>query len=86
MEQEVIITIQLVFFIVIAITALIMLIICLRCDNNELDCNKFEKYDQIMREQTIENLDILSKMNKQKNKLEEKIRKKKKKLGIKLVD
>ena len=62
MEQEVIITIQLVFFIVIAITALIMLIICLRCDNNELDCNKFEKYDQIMREQTIENLDILSKI------------------------
>ena len=86
MEQEIIITIQLVFFIVIAITALIMLIICLRCDNNELDYNKFEKYAQIMREQTIENLDILSKMNKQKNKLEEKIRKQKKKLDIKLVD
>ena len=38
-----------------------------------------------MHEQTDENLDMLSKMNKQKDKIEEKIREKKKILGMNLV-
>ncbi|MDD6093273.1 MAG: hypothetical protein PUB90_01575 [bacterium] len=39
----------------------------------------------MMHEQTDENLDMLSKMNKQKDKIEEKIREKKKILGMNLV-
>ena len=39
----------------------------------------------MMHEQTDENLDMLSKMNKQKDKIEEKIRDKKKILGMSLV-
>ena len=39
----------------------------------------------MMHEQTNENLDMLSKMNKQKDKIEEKIREKKKIFGMSLV-
>lgn len=50
------------------------------------DWKMVTKYSELMREQTEENLDILSKYNREKNKLEEKIREKKKILGIRLVD
>ena len=46
----------------------------------------YDKIIRMMHEQTEENLDALSKMNKEKDKIEEKIRDKKKKLGMKLVD
>lgn len=39
-----------------------------------------------MHDQTDANLDMLTKMNKQKDKIEEKIKAKKKILGLKLVD
>lgn len=50
------------------------------------DWKMVTKYSELMREQTEENLDILSKYNREKNKLEEKIREKKKILEIRLVD
>ena len=40
----------------------------------------------MMHEQTDGNSDALSRMNKEKDKIEEKIRDKRKKLGMKLVD
>lgn len=45
----------------------------------------FERTVRMMHEQTNENLDMLSKMNKQKDKIEEKIREKKKIFGMSLV-
>ena len=38
-----------------------------------------------MDEQTEQNLDVLSKMNREKDRIEEKIRKRKKELGMSLI-
>ena len=83
MEKELIITIQLIFFVVVALTGVAILIFCLRYkENSSFDWEAFEKCVKLIHKQTDENLDMLSKMNKEKDKIEEKIRDRKKKLGI----
>lgn len=85
MEEKLIISIL--FFFIVALGGICLLIFCFRKnDDNIYDWKMVEKYSKLMREQTKENLDILSKYNKEKDKLEEKIREKKKVLGIRLVD
>lgn len=87
MEQEIIAKIEIAFFIVIALSGIVILIFCLRRkDEKNFDWKSFERTVRMMHEQTDENLDMLSKMNKQKDKIEEKIKAKKKILGLKLVD
>ena len=87
MEQEIIVKIEIAFFIVIALSGIVILIFCLRRkDEKNFDWESFERTVRMMHEQTEENLDMLTKMNKQKNKIEEKIKAKKKILGLKLVD
>ena len=85
MEEKLII--PMLFFFIAALGGICLLIFCLRKNDDSMyDWEKVAKYCKLMREQTEENLDILSKYNKEKNKLEEKIRDKKKKLGMKLVN
>lgn len=85
MEEKLII--PMLFFFIAALGGICLLIFCLRKNDDSMyDWEKVTKYCKLMREQTEENLDILSKYNKEKNKLEEKIRDKKKKLGMKLVN
>lgn len=55
-------------------------------DNTPFDWEAFERTVKLMHDQTDANLDMLTKMNKQKDKIEEKIKAKKKILGLKLVD
>ncbi len=87
MEQEIIAKIEIAFFIVIALSGIVILIFCLRRkDEKNFDWELFERNVRMMHEQTEENLDMLTKMNKQKDKIEEKIRAKKKILGMKLID
>ena len=81
MEEELIIPIL--FFFIAALGGICLLIFCLRKNDDGYD---YDKIMRMMREQTDDNLDALSKMNKEKDKIEEKIRDKKKKLGMKLVD
>ena len=86
MEQEIIAKIEIAFFIVIALSGIVILIFCLRRKNEKnFDWVEFERIVREMHEQTDENLDMLSKMNKQKDKIEEKIRNKKKILGMSLI-
>lgn len=86
MEQEIISKIEFNFFIIIILSAIVILIFCLRRkEDNKFNWEDFEKTLKMINEQTNENLDILSKMNKQKNKIEEKIKIKKKILGISLT-
>ena len=86
MEQEITLKIEIAFFIVIALSGIVILIFCLRRKNEKnFDWVEFERIVREMHEQTDENLDMLSKMNKQKDKIEEKIRNKKKILGMSLI-
>lgn len=87
MEQEIIAEIEIAFFIIMTLSGIVILIFCLRRkEDSRFDWVEFERIVREMHEQTDENLDMLSKMNKQKDKIEEKIRDKKKILGFKLVD
>ena len=54
-------------------------------EDSRFDWEAFVRTIIMMYEQTNENLDMLSKINKQKDKIEEKIREKKKILGMNLV-
>ena len=86
MEQEIIAKIEIAFFIVIALSGIVILIFCLRRkEDSKFDWVEFERIVREMHEQTDRNLDMLSKMNKQKDKIEEKIRNKKKILGMSLI-
>lgn len=86
MEQEIIIKVEFAFFIIMALSGIVILIFCLRRnEDSRFDWEAFERTVRMMHEQTNENLDMLSKINKQKDKIEEKIREKKKILGMNLV-
>lgn len=86
MEQEIIIKVEFAFFIIMALSGIVILIFCLRRnEDSRFDWEAFERTIRMMHEQTNENLDMLSKINKQKDKIEEKIREKKKILGMNLV-
>ncbi len=75
MEEELIISIS--FFFIVALGGICLLIFYFRKNDNSMyDWKMVTKYSELMREQTEENLDALSKMNKEKDKIEEKIRKK----------
>ena len=75
MEEKLII--PMLFFFIAALGGICLLMFCFRKNDDGYD---YDKIMRMMHEQTDENLDALSKMNK------EKIRDKKKKLGMKLVD
>lgn len=60
-----------------ALSGIVILIFCLRWnEDSRFDWEAFERTIRMMHEQTNENLDMLSKINKQKDRIEEKIRKK----------
>ena len=80
MEEKLVIPIL--FFFIVALGGMCLLIFCFRKNDNGYD---YDKIIRMMHEQTNENLDMLSKMNKQKDKIEEKIREKKKIFGMSLV-
>ena len=82
MEKSLILTIQLIFFGLIALTGLAILIFYLRKHDEGYD---YDKIIKMMDEQTEQNLDVLSKMNREKDRIEEKIRKRKKELGMSLI-
>lgn len=86
MEKEITLKIEIAFFIIMALSGMVILIFCLRRkEDSKFDWVEFERIVREMHEQTDENLDKLSKMNKQKDKIEEKIRNKKKILGMSLI-
>ncbi len=79
MEQKLTLKIEVAFFIIMALSGIVILIFCLRRENDrKFDWETFERTVRMMHEQTNENLDMLTKMNKKKDELEEKIRDKKK--------
>ena len=82
MGKSLILTIQLIFFGLIALTGLAILIFYLRKHDEGYD---YDKIIKMMNEQTEQNLDVLSKMNREKDRIEEKIRKRKKELGMSLI-
>ena len=82
MEKSLILTIQLIFFGLIALTGLAILIFYLRKYDEGYN---YDKIIKMMNEQTEQNLDVLSKMNREKDRIEEKIRKRKKELGMSLI-
>lgn len=87
MEKEITLKIEIAFFIIMALSGIVILIFCLRRkEDSKFDWVEFERIVREMHEQTDENLDMLSKMNKQKDKIEEKIRNKKKILGMSLIN
>ncbi len=69
-------------FSLFSLTSMIVLVFYLRKRDKGIDYNK---YVELMNSQTEKNLSILSNGNKEIDKIEEKIRICKKKLGIKLV-
>ena len=86
MDEELIIPIL--FFFIAALGGICLLIFCFRKNDDGYD---YDKIIRMMHEQTEENLDALSKMNKEKDKIEEKIRDKyneafEKSLGEETVD
>ena len=81
MEKSLILTIQLIFFGLIALTGLAILIFYLRKHDEGYD---YDKIIKMMNEQAEQSLDVLSKMNREKDRIEEKIRKRKK-LGMSLI-
>lgn len=86
MEKEITLKIEIAFFIIMALSGIVILIFCLRRkEDSKFDWVEFERIVREMHEQTEENLDMLTKMNKQKDKIEEKIRNKKKILGMSLI-
>lgn len=87
MEQELNFTLQFILFALTGLTGIAVLIFSLRKkDNTPFDWEAFERTVKLIHDQTDVNLDMLTKMNKQKDKIEEKIRNKKKILGMKLID
>ena len=87
MEQELDSILQFILFALTGLTGIAVLIFALRKkDNTPFDWEAFERTVKLMHDQTDANLDMLTKMNKQKDKIEEKIKAKKKILGLKLVD
>ena len=82
MEKSLILTIQLIFFGLIPLTGLAILIFYLRKHDEGYD---YDKIIKMMNEQTGQNLDVLSKVNREKDRIEEKIRKRKKELGMSLI-
>ena len=80
MEEELIIPIL--FFFIAALGGICLLIFCFRKNDNGYD---YDKIIRMMHEQTEQNLDVLSKMNREKDRIEEKIRKRKKELGMSLI-
>ena len=79
MEQELNFTLQFILFALTGLTGLAVLIFVLRKkDNTPFDWEAFERTVKLIHNQTDENLDMLTKMNKQKDKIEEKIKEKKK--------
>lgn len=82
MEKSLILTIQLIFFGLIALTGLAILIFYLRKHDEGYD---YDKIIKMMNEQTGQNLDVLSKVNREKDRIEEKIGKRKKELGMSLI-
>ena len=86
MEQELNFTLQIILFALTGLTGIAVLIFALRKkDNTPFDWEAFERTVKLMHDQTDANLDMLTKMNKQKDKIEEKIKAKKKTLGMGLV-
>lgn len=86
MEQELNFTLQFILFALTGLTGIAVLIFALRKkDNTPFDWEAFEKCVKLIHKQTDENLDMLSKMNKEKDKIEEKIRDRKKKLGMSII-
>lgn len=86
MEKEITLKIEIAFFIIMVLSGIVILIFCLRRkEDSKFDWVEFERIAREMHEQTDKNLDMLSKMNKQKDKIEEKIRNKKKILGMSLI-
>lgn len=69
-------------FSLFSLTSMVILVFYLRKRDKGIDYNK---YFELMNRQTEKNLSILSNGNKEIDKIEEKIRICKKKLGIKLV-
>lgn len=77
MEQELKFTLQFILFALTGLTGLAVLIFVLRKkDNTSFDWKTFERTVKLIHNQTDENLDMLTKMNKQKDKIEEKIKEK----------
>ena len=86
MEKEITLKIEIAFFIIMVLSGIVILIFCLRRkEDSKFDWVEFERIAREMHEQTDKNLDMLSKMNKQKDKIEEKIRNKKNILGMSLI-
>lgn len=74
MEQELNFTLQFILFALTGLTGIAVLIFALRKkDNTPFDWEAFERTVKLMHDQTDANLDMLTKMNKQKDKIEEKI-------------
>ena len=71
MEKSLILTIQLIFFGLIALTGLAILIFYLRKHDEGYN---YDKIIKMINEQTGQNLDVLSKVNREKDRIEEKIR------------
>ena len=82
MEKSLILTIQLIFFGLIALTGLAILIFYLRKHDEGYN---YDKIIKINNEQKGQNLNVLSKVNRKKDRIEEKIRKRKKELGMSLI-
>lgn len=67
MEQKLTLKIEVAFFIIMALSGIVILIFCLRRENDrKFDWGAFERTVRMMHEQTNENLDMLTKMNKKK--------------------
>lgn len=65
MEQELIFTLQVILFALTGLTGLAVLIFILRKkDNTPFDWEAFERTVKLIHNQTDENLDMLTKMNK----------------------
>lgn len=84
MEQELTI-IKFIIYGMVGISGVFIIIFSLRkndSDNdNSFDWATVDKWYKIMQEETKDNLDTLNKLNKEKDRLEKQIRKKKKILG-----
>lgn len=69
-------------FCLLNLTAVIILILYLRKNDSLID---YDKYIELVKKQTTENLSILSNGNKEINRIEKEIRDCKKKLGMSLI-
>ena len=70
MEQELNFTLQFILFALTGLTGIAVLIFALRKkDNTPFDWEAFERTVKLIHDQTDANLDMLTKMNKQKDKI-----------------